>query len=104
MSFPQMIAGPIVRFSAIADQITHRVETIDDKLIGFYRFTIGLAKKVLIANVMGEQADLIFNSDLSGLNMWSAWLGMIAYTFQIYFRSEERRVGKECKSWWSMYQ
>lgn len=85
MSFPQMIAGPIVRFSAIADQITHRVETIDDKLIGFYRFTIGLAKKVLIANVMGEQADLIFNSDLSGLNMGSAWLGMIAYTFQIYF-------------------
>jgi alginate O-acetyltransferase complex protein AlgI len=85
MSFPQMIAGPIVRFSSIADQITNRKETIDDKLIGFYRFAIGLAKKVLIANVMAEQADLIFDSDLSQLDITSAWIGMIAYTFQIYF-------------------
>jgi alginate O-acetyltransferase complex protein AlgI len=53
MSFPQMIAGPIIRFNSIADQITSRIETIDDKLNGFYRFCIGLAKKVLIANVMG---------------------------------------------------
>ena len=57
MSFPQMIAGPIIRFNAIADQITHRKEISDDKLIGFYRFSIGLAKKVLIANVMAEQAE-----------------------------------------------
>jgi alginate O-acetyltransferase complex protein AlgI len=85
MSFPQMIAGPIVRFNAIADQITTRSETIDDKLIGFYRFTIGLSKKVLIANMMGEQADLIINSDLNSLNAGSAWLGILAYTFQIYF-------------------
>jgi|SRR5690554_1692996 len=85
MSFPQMIAGPIVRFSSIADQITDRNETIDDKLIGFYRFSIGLAKKVLIANVMAEQADLIFNSDLKQLSIGTAWLGILAYTFQIYF-------------------
>lgn len=85
MSFPQMIAGPIVRFSSIADQITDRKEVIDDKLIGFYRFSIGLAKKVLIANVMAEQADLIFNSEYSGLSTTNAWLGMLAYTFQIYF-------------------
>lgn len=85
MSFPQMIAGPIVRFSSIADQITDRKEVIDDKLIGFYRFSIGLAKKVLIANVMAEQADLIFESDYSGLSVTNAWLGMLAYTFQIYF-------------------
>ncbi len=85
MSFPQMIAGPIVRFNSIADQIIDRREIIDDKLIGFYRFCIGLAKKVLIANVMAEQADLIFNSDLSNLNASNAWLGILAYTFQIYF-------------------
>lgn len=85
MSFPQMIAGPIVRFNSIADQITNRKETVDDKLMGFYRFTIGLAKKVLIANVMAEQADLIFNSNISELNAANAWLGMLAYTFQIYF-------------------
>jgi len=85
MSFPQMIAGPIVRFSSIADQIINRKEVIDDKLIGFYRFSIGLAKKVLIANVMAEQADLIFDSDYSLLSMPNAWLGMLAYTFQIYF-------------------
>lgn len=85
MSFPQMIAGPIVRFNTIADQITSRKETVDNKLIGFYRFAIGLAKKVLIANVMGEQADLIMSSNISGLNAGEAWLGIIAYTFQIYF-------------------
>ena len=84
MSFPQMIAGPIVRFNTIADQITSRTETIDDKLIGFYRFCIGLAKKVLIANVMGEQADLIMN-DITELDFSTAWVGILAYTFQIYF-------------------
>ncbi len=85
MSFPQMVAGPIVQFNSIADQITQRRESIDDKLIGFYRFSIGLAKKVLIANVMAEQAGLIFNSNLSQLNTASAWLSILAYTFQIYF-------------------
>ncbi len=85
MSFPQMIAGPIVRFSSIADQITSRSETIDDKLAGFYRFAIGLGKKVLIANVMGEQADLILNGEVSNLDFSTAWLGILAYTFQIYF-------------------
>lgn len=85
MSFPQMIAGPIVRFSSIADELVDRKETIDDKLIGFYRFSIGLAKKVLIANVMAEQADLIFNSEYGDLSAANAWVGMLAYTFQIYF-------------------
>lgn len=85
MSFPQMIAGPIVRFSTIASQITDRKEVVDDKLIGFYRFCIGLAKKVLIANVMAEQADLIFDGELSDISMGTAWIGMLAYTFQIYF-------------------
>ncbi len=85
MSFPQMIAGPIVRFNTIADQIVERSETADDRLTGFIRFTIGLAKKVLIANVMGEQADLILNSDIAALGTATAWIGILAYTFQIYF-------------------
>jgi len=85
MAFPQMIAGPIVRFTHIADQIVKRKDTLDDKLVGFYRFCIGLAKKVLIANVMAEQADLIFDSNLNDLTTPMAWIGMIAYTFQIYF-------------------
>jgi len=85
MSFPQMIAGPIVRFNTIAEQITSRNETIDDKLIGFYRFSIGLAKKVLIANVMGEQADIIMGGNLTNLDVSNAWIGIMAYTFQIYF-------------------
>lgn len=85
MSFPQMIAGPIVRFNQIADQIEDRKEVIDDKLIGFYRLSIGLAKKVLIANVMAEQADVIFNSNYQELSISAAWTGMLAYTFQIYF-------------------
>jgi alginate O-acetyltransferase complex protein AlgI len=85
MSFPQMIAGPIVRFSTIADEITGRKDTVNDKLLGFYRFAIGLAKKVLIANVMGEQADLIMGGDLNSIDTATAWIGILAYTFQIYF-------------------
>ncbi len=85
LSFPQMIAGPIVRFSTVADEIENRPDKLDDKLFGFYRFAIGLAKKILIANVMAEQADAIFNSDLKNISTAQAWLGMLAYTFQIYF-------------------
>jgi alginate O-acetyltransferase complex protein AlgI len=85
MMFPQMIAGPIVRFNWIADQITHRQETNDDRLLGFYRFIIGLAKKVLIANVMGAEADRIMALDIAGIDSTTAWFGILAYTFQIYF-------------------
>lgn len=85
MSFPQMIAGPIVKYNSIADQIIERKETIDDKLQGVIRFCVGLGKKVLIANVMGQQADLIMNSPLDDISMGYAWLGIIAYSFQIYF-------------------
>lgn len=84
MAFPQMIAGPIVRFTTIADQIEHRTETTNDKLSGFYRFSIGLAKKVLIANTMAVQADIAFK-DVSSLSTPMAWVGMFAYTMQIYF-------------------
>jgi alginate O-acetyltransferase complex protein AlgI len=85
--FPKLIAGPIVRFHEIADQITDRGanETIDNKLTGFYRFIIGLSKKVLIANIMGLQADKVFTMKIIDITSSTAWLGILAYTFQIYF-------------------
>lgn len=83
--FPKLIAGPIIRYHDLADQIVDRKETVDDKLIGFYRFGLGLAKKVLIANQMGIVADEIFGSNYSELDTMTAWVGSIAYTFQIYF-------------------
>ena len=85
MSFPQMIAGPIVRYQEVADQIRERTSTTEDKLLGFYRFTLGLAKKVFIANVLGKQADIIFGTDPTLLDLPTAWLGAVAYAGQIYF-------------------
>jgi alginate O-acetyltransferase complex protein AlgI len=85
--FPKLIAGPIIRYHQLADQITDRSanETIDDKLAGFYRFVIGLAKKVIIANHLGQQADAVFALDYLHLDTYTAWIGILAYTFQIYF-------------------
>ena len=87
MLFPQMIAGPIVRFNQIADQIEDRknLETLDNKLLGLFRFGIGLAKKVLIANVMGAEADRVFAISEGDLTTPTAWIGIVAYTFQIYY-------------------
>ena len=85
--FPELIAGPIVRFNEIADQIIDRKdqETIDNKFLGLFRFIIGLSKKVLIANVLGAEADKIFALDANTINTPLAWIGILAYTFQIYF-------------------
>ncbi len=85
--FPKLIAGPIIRYHDISDQITERfqTETIDEKLTGFLRFCLGLGKKVLIANAMGEYADAMFAMPLDTLSSGTTWLGMLAYTFQIYF-------------------
>ena len=85
--FPKLIAGPIVRYHDIADQITNREKnyTTDVKLSGFYTFCIGLAKKVIIANTIGAQADDVFKLDLHHIDSAAAWVGAIAYTFQIYF-------------------
>ncbi len=85
LAFPKLIAGPIVRFQEIADEVIERKENIDEKLIGFYRFCIGLGKKVLIANVMAEQVREIFTSDLAHMSTATAWIGILAYTMQIYF-------------------
>lgn len=85
--FPKLIAGPIIRYHDLADQISDRSQndTTDNKLTGFYRFVIGLAKKVLIANHMGLQADTIFAMDYTDIDSYTAWIGILAYTFQIYF-------------------
>ncbi len=87
LMFPQMIAGPIVRFSTIADEINDRTanETYDNKLAGLMRFIIGLAKKVIIANTMAAVADQAFALNAGDLNSATAWVGIIAYTFQIYY-------------------
>lgn len=84
---PQLIAGPIVRYNTISDQITDRTanETIDNKLLGLYRFVIGLSKKLLIANVLGAEADNVFAMGSAQLTTEAAWVGILAYTFQIYF-------------------
>lgn len=85
--FPQLIAGPIIRFNEISDQISNyaRKIPVDYMLTGFYRFVIGLAKKVLIANVCGLQADLIFGMPTNDLSTPVAWIGALAYAMQIYF-------------------
>lgn len=85
--FPQLIAGPIVRYGEIADQLTDRKanETIENRITGLYRFILGLSKKVLIANVMGAEADKIFAMDPNLMSGETAWIGILAYTFQIYF-------------------
>ena len=85
--FPQLIAGPIVRYNEIADQLIDRSahETVDDRLLGFFRFTIGLAKKVLVANVVGQVADTAFSLEGDALTASWAWTGILAYSMQIYF-------------------
>lgn len=85
--FPKLIAGPIIRYHEIHDQIADRSinDTIDNKLTGFYRFCLGLGKKVLIANVMALKADEIFAIPSETISTSLAWIGMLAYTFQIYF-------------------
>ena len=96
--FPQLIAGPIVRYCDVADQIRQRESTLVDRMQGFYRFVIGLSKKILIADVIGLRVDAILGaasqntaqlseiaSRIATLDTGTAWLVALAYTFQIYF-------------------
>jgi alginate O-acetyltransferase complex protein AlgI len=83
--FPQLVAGPIVRYRDIEDQMNeHKIKT-DDFVYGIKRFIIGLAKKVIIANTMASVVDAIFALPISELSMGVAWLGLLAYSLQIYF-------------------
>ena len=83
--FPQLVAGPIVRYSTVAEEIRCRREGADDMAEGLQRFLFGLAKKVLLANQMGLIADAAFSQTAPRLSMGLAWLGVIGYTLQIYF-------------------
>ncbi|MBR3396451.1 MAG: MBOAT family protein [Lachnospiraceae bacterium] len=85
--FPQLIAGPIVRYGDIAKQIQNRKETPDDVFDGFARFVAGLAKKVLLANTLAVFADKAFSLGSSGnaLSCGFAWLGLSGYVLQLYF-------------------
>ncbi len=83
--FPQLIAGPIVRYCDIEGQIIERRSKASECLQGFYRFVIGLCKKVLIADVIGSQVDIALAGDLSLLDSGSAWIIIAAYTMQLYF-------------------
>ncbi|MCD8339419.1 MAG: MBOAT family protein, partial [Burkholderiales bacterium] len=85
--FPQLIAGPIVRYKTIADQIAERTITIKNFSLGINRFCLGFAMKVLLANNMATVADEAFKlaAHPEKLSVGFAWLGAIAYTFQIFF-------------------
>lgn len=99
--FPQLIAGPIIRYCDIADQIRHRDSFMTDRLQGFYRFVLGLAKKILIADVIGFQVDKVLGpsnydilsaaqiqdiaSKIAVIDSTTAWIIILAFTFQIYF-------------------
>jgi alginate O-acetyltransferase complex protein AlgI len=81
--FPQLVAGPIIRFNEVADQLRQRTHTIEKFARGVAFLSLGLAKKVLIANPCGRVADLAFGA--GSLHALDAWYGVIAYAFQIYF-------------------
>jgi alginate O-acetyltransferase complex protein AlgI len=81
--FPQLVAGPIIRFSEVADQLISRTHTVTKFARGVAFFCVGLAKKVLLANPCGKIADLAF--DAGSLHPIEAWYGVTAYAFQIYF-------------------
>ncbi len=83
--FPQLIAGPIIRYRTIADQLARRWVTLEDFAEGARRFVVGLGKKVLIANVVAAPADRIFATPGPQLDAAHAWLGIVCYTLQIYF-------------------
>jgi alginate O-acetyltransferase complex protein AlgI len=83
--FPQLVAGPIVRFHEIRDQLERRRETAGAFAAGIYRFSLGLGKKVLVADTVAPVADAIFATPTSQLSMGVAALGVVAYAVQLYF-------------------
>ena len=83
--FPQLIAGPIVRYKDIDEQLKFRILSNEKLMLGVRRFIIGLAKKILIANTLGKVADDIFNLAPQHLSFSLSWIATICYTLQIYF-------------------
>lgn len=83
--FPQLVAGPIVKYHDIETQLTEREHSAEKTVEGIRRFIYGLSKKVLLANVLASYADSIFNTDISQFRAGALWCGALLYTFQIYF-------------------
>lgn len=83
--FPQLIAGPIVRYGTIAHEIHNRQVTANDLADGIYRFLRGLGKKVILANQLSELSSQFLVNELNDLTTTGAWLGIVAFTLQIYF-------------------
>lgn len=83
--FPQLIAGPIVRYGTVAEEIGRRHVSPSDFAEGIYRFLIGLGKKVILANQLSEIAEQFLVAGLPSLSTTGAWIGILAFTFQIYF-------------------
>lgn len=83
--FPQLIAGPIIKYHDISKQLDRRNLSVERTCQGIRRFIVGLSKKVLIANTMGLAADYVFSLKYDELGMLLAWIGAVAYLFQIYF-------------------
>ena len=83
--FPQLVAGPIVRYTTVMEEIAHREETLSEFAAGATRFCFGLSKKMVLANSMGQIADGVFGQTAANLDPGLAWVGALAYTFQIYF-------------------
>ena len=81
--FPQLVAGPIIRFQDVADQLAHRTCTFEKFARGAAFFCFGMAKKALLANICGKTADTVFQAESVGTI--DAWLGIVGYAFQIYF-------------------
>lgn len=83
--FPQLIAGPIVKYHDVEQELADRSLDAAETAYGIRRFTAGFGKKVLIANYMGEIADTLFAAPMEQVNMAGAWLGAVSYMLQIYF-------------------
>ena len=83
--FPQLIAGPIIQYKSVADQLRCRREDLEKFVSGVQRFCVGMAKKVLLANAVGKLWDVFLATDTAELTVLGGWLGLIAYAFQIYF-------------------
>jgi alginate O-acetyltransferase complex protein AlgI len=83
--FPQLIAGPIIRYRDIAAQLVARDASVSEFAYGVRRFVLGLGKKLLIANTLGTTADAVFGQPAGELSAGLAWLGLACYTLQIYF-------------------
>lgn len=83
--FPQLVAGPIVRYQTVDEQINKRIHSSEKFAVGVNRFICGLAKKVILSNQLGMVADGVFATNMANLSIAESWLGIICYTLQIYF-------------------